>query len=640
MMDTGSARLRAMKGILWFIIGIAATVAVARFLAGLGAVTNLTDRTPWGLWVGFDVMGGVALAAGGFVIALVVYVLRSERFRPLLRPAVLTAFLGYVAVAVGLLFDLGRPWNIWRPMFFWQHHSALFEVAWCVMLYLTVLALEFAPVPLESSRFHGATKLLKKATLPLVILGIMLSTLHQSSLGTLFLIAPARVHPLWYTPILPLLFFLSAVGLGMGMVIVESKATAWLYHRKPEDATLSRLTKPLGAVLLLYGSVRLIDLLVRGQGAFLFGGWESALFWFEILVSIGLPVLLAFTGLTSRSGKALFFTGFLVVFGFVLHRVNVGGVSGIGLTDSGYFPSWEEIATSLGVVSAAILAFMFIIENFNVYAPEEEEEGEAEAASAPLFTFRPPLATLRSSTLLFVVGASLAFALLPGGMVFGARPEKTPVEGPRRVLAEKVEQEALPHTFLRLALEADQVGGNVREALLLDGNRNGEFAVFDHDAHAERRGGAEACADCHHLNRPADRETSCFECHRDQYLATDIFRHGLHIEAMGGNSGCSECHTDSAAQRTRENVTPCLDCHRDMVGVGKEALIEAPTRSSDFVAPAYLDAMHGLCKKCHDEEDRIAGVEVPTLGLCGTCHTEPTDLKPKRMTGAGKQGTK
>jgi len=135
-----------VKSLLWFFTGVAATIAVARFARGLGAVTALSDNTPWGLWIGFDVFSGVALAAGGFVVAAAVYVFHLEKFRPLLRPAILTAFLGYLAVVLGLLFDLGLTWNIWRPVFYWQHHSALFEVAWCVMLYLTVLALEFAPV--------------------------------------------------------------------------------------------------------------------------------------------------------------------------------------------------------------------------------------------------------------------------------------------------------------------------------------------------------------------------------------------------------------------------------------------------------------------------------------------------------------
>ncbi|MHC4862030.1 MAG: NrfD/PsrC family molybdoenzyme membrane anchor subunit, partial [Planctomycetota bacterium] len=375
MIRIGTGRVRTVKGLLWFVVGFAAVVAVARFLGGLGAVTALTDRTPWGLWVGFDVMGGVALAAGGFVIAAFVYCLRREPLRPLLRPAILTAFLGYVAVAVGLLFDLGRPWNIWRPMFHWQHHSVLFEVAWCVILYTTVLALEFLPVPLEGSRFSRIARGLKRAAVPLVVLGIMLSTLHQSSLGSLFLIAPGRVHPLWYSPLLPLLFFISAVGLGMAMVVLESRTTAWLFGRPPEDGLLRSLTGPLAGVLLVYAAVRLVDLAARGQLSHLAaGGWPAALFVFEMSLSALVPAALVIFGATARSGRALGIAAFLVVAGFVLHRLDVGGISGIGLTETGYFPSFAEIVTSAGVVAAAVLAFLFFVERFHVYEPPEAEE--------------------------------------------------------------------------------------------------------------------------------------------------------------------------------------------------------------------------------------------------------------------------
>ena len=200
-------RARKLKLALWMAAGLAASVAATRFLFGLGTTTNLSDANPWGVWIGFDVMAGVALAAGGFIIAASVYIFKLDRFHPIVRPAVLTAFLGYVAVAVSLLFDLGLPWNIWHMIVFWNPHSPLFEVGWCVMLYLTVLALEFFPVPAEE--FSGLAKVrrfLIKARLPLVIVGIGLSTLHQSSLGSLFLIMPYRLHPLWYSPILPLLF--------------------------------------------------------------------------------------------------------------------------------------------------------------------------------------------------------------------------------------------------------------------------------------------------------------------------------------------------------------------------------------------------------------------------------------------------
>ena len=213
-------KLNTVKSILWALVSIGVVLAISRFSMGLGATTNLSDDIPWGLWIVFDVMGGVALAAGGFVIAGTVYIFHLEKYRPILRPAVLTAFLGYIAVAVGLLFDLGLPWRIWHAMILWQHHSVLFEVAWCVMLYLTVLALEFAPVVLEHKWFQHPLfqtihRLLKWFTIPLVIAGIVLSTLHQSSLGSLFLIMPHRLHPLWYTPILPTIVLCNSDWIGV-----------------------------------------------------------------------------------------------------------------------------------------------------------------------------------------------------------------------------------------------------------------------------------------------------------------------------------------------------------------------------------------------------------------------------------------
>ncbi len=234
-------------------------------MRGLGATTALTDGTPWGLWIGFDVLSGVALAAGGFVIAATVYIFHLDRYHGFVRPAILTAFLGYLAVALGLLVDLGRPWNIWRMIIFWQPDSPLFEVGWCVMLYLTVLALEFVPVVFEGLKWERALRVMRQISLLFVIAGIGLSTLHQSSLGTLFLLAEDRIHPLWYSPILPLLFFVSAIGLGLMMVAVESTSTAWLYHREGEWPQLRGLVRAASIVLLVYLVVRLTDLGLRHQ---------------------------------------------------------------------------------------------------------------------------------------------------------------------------------------------------------------------------------------------------------------------------------------------------------------------------------------------------------------------------------------
>jgi Ni/Fe-hydrogenase subunit HybB-like protein len=189
-------------------------------------VTNLNDAFPWGLWVGFDILCGVGLAAGGFAITSLVYVFNVKRFQPIVRPTVLTAFLGYVLVVVALFFDLGRPWNLWRPLVFWNPRSVMFEVSWCVMLYLTVLFLEFSGMVFERLGWTRALVIQHAATVPLVIAGTVLSTLHQSSLGSFYLIVPAKLHALWYSPLLPVHFFLSALAVGGDMVNVESRLSS------------------------------------------------------------------------------------------------------------------------------------------------------------------------------------------------------------------------------------------------------------------------------------------------------------------------------------------------------------------------------------------------------------------------------
>ncbi len=321
------SRVHRLKSILWAIAGIAAAVAAARFTYGLGATTNLSDATPWGFWIGFDVMGGVALAAGGFIMTAAVYIFRLERLHAVVRPAVLTAFLGYAAVAIGLLFDLGLPWNIWHMIVFWNPHSPLFEVGWCVMLYLTVLTLEFFPVPAED--FGALAKIrrfLIRARLPLVIAGIGLSSLHQSSLGSLFLIMPYRLHPLWYSPILPVLFLVSAVALGMMMVTFESHFTAYLYRRKPETEALSSLAVGARWVLILYLVIRFGDLAVRGQlGHLAVAEWRVFLFWFELASMALAPLVLFAIPRIRRTRGGQWAAAGLGVFGIVLNRIDVGG---------------------------------------------------------------------------------------------------------------------------------------------------------------------------------------------------------------------------------------------------------------------------------------------------------------------------
>ena len=231
------------------ILVLFAGVTVLRFTRGLGAVTNLSDKFPWGLWDGFDVLCGVGLAAGAFTLTGIVHIFNLRRFEPIVRPTVLTGLLGYLLVIAGLAFDLGQPWRIWHALFFWNPHSVMFEVAWCVMLYTTVLALEFSPVVFEGLRLERPQRILHSFTTPLVIVGVILSTLHQSSLGSLYLIVPAKLHPLWYTPLLPYLFFISAIGAGIGMTILESYLSKRAFGRHLEMDLLEPLARGMVVAL-------------------------------------------------------------------------------------------------------------------------------------------------------------------------------------------------------------------------------------------------------------------------------------------------------------------------------------------------------------------------------------------------------
>ena len=242
-----------------------------RVFYGLGGSTNLSDKFPWGLWIAFDVMCGVGLAAGGFTLVAMVHIFNIEKYKPILRPAILTAFLGYSLVVVGLLYDLGRPDRLWHPLVMWNPHSVMFEVAWCVTLYSTVLFLEFLPVVLEKFGLHKPLEWIHKISVPLMILGVLLSTLHQSSLGTLFLIVPEKLYPLWYTPILPLLFYVSAIAVGLAMTIFESWHSSRAFGRALELPLLMSMARVLAVVLSVYLWIRFLGAEPHRDLAFRFG---------------------------------------------------------------------------------------------------------------------------------------------------------------------------------------------------------------------------------------------------------------------------------------------------------------------------------------------------------------------------------
>lgn len=596
---TRLTRLCAFKGFLWFVLGAAGVIAVLRFWHGLGATTALTDLTPWGFWIGFDVMGGVALAAGGFVVAATVHVFHLERYHAIVRPAVLTAFLGYLAVVGGLLFDLGLPWNIWHMIIYWNPHSPLFEVGWCVMLYTTVLGLEFAPVVLETAKHPvllGVFRFLKKATIPIVVLGILLSTLHQSSLGSLFLIMPHRLHALWYTPILPILFFVSAVGLGLMMVATEALFTAYLYEREPEMDLLKGLGKAAAWVLWCYTALRLGDLAVRGRlAAVLEGSFESWLFVIEMLVAAIGPAVLLSVRKVRESPTGLRISMGAGVIGFVMNRLDVGGIAMIGATGTQYMPSWMEVAVSMGVVAAAALAYFFVAEHFHLFHAGRVDR---ESVRHVLPEFDPATGVARPDawtfglarcSLMLVFGAGAALALVPERAVSGVALRPAPVT---------------------------PVGYSDR--MVVDGNRGDLAVAFDHKAHVTREGGDRSCGRCHHLNRPTDQATGCAACHRDMEVATSIFDHDLHARRLDAGPGCAACHLRDDEPKDSAHGRPCLECHTRMVAEGARVRPRAAPRIGP--APGYRPAMHGLCIPCHEERARDVTLNQPALGQCATCH--------------------
>lgn len=356
------------KTVFYIIIGLGLYSAVVRFTQGLGASTNLSDQFPWGIWIGFDVMCGVGLGSGGFTMAAIVYIFNIKKFKPIIRPAILTAFLGYVLVIIALLFDLGQPHRIWHAIIWQNPRSVLLEVAWCVMLYSTVLALEFSPVVFERLRFKRLLKVARSAIIPLVILGVLLSMLHQSSLGSLFLIVPEKLYPLWYSPLLPFLFFISSVAVGFAMVIFESYLSSRAFNQQLESSLVSELARIVVFALSLYLVLKLIDISRSDSWHLLFvNRMETWFFWGEWLFGVIVPmVLLSFRQIRQHQ-TALFWSVLLVVMGFIVSRLNVAITGMEAYSQVNYFPTWMEISITMAIVAVGFAIFYLVGKHFPVF---------------------------------------------------------------------------------------------------------------------------------------------------------------------------------------------------------------------------------------------------------------------------------
>jgi Ni/Fe-hydrogenase subunit HybB-like protein len=363
------------------IILIGIVITILRFTVGLGAVTNLSDDNPWGLWIGFDLLVGVALAAGGYVTSAAVYLFGMKKYHSAVRPAVLTGFLGYALVVFALSYDVGRPWRLPYPFIIQQGTtSLLFEVAGCVALYLTVLFLEFVPAPLEWLGLKKVRELAVKLTLVLTVLGVVLSTLHQSSLGALFLIAPSKLHPLWYSPYLPVFFFVSSIVAGLSMVIFESSLSHRYFADKMDQTHLNEnegvtlgFGKAASLVLAGYFMIKVMGI-AGGDNWRLLGTSYGLWFLVELLGFIALPSFLYAVGVRNRDLTLIKWTAAWTVIGIVVNRLTVCLIAFNWQlpSDRKYFPHWMEIALSIFIVTVGIVVFRFIATRMPIFYEHSE----------------------------------------------------------------------------------------------------------------------------------------------------------------------------------------------------------------------------------------------------------------------------
>ena len=374
-------RMTVWRGVATVLIVAGVLAAIARFRLGLGATTNLTDEFPWGLWIGFDFLG-IGLAASGFTIVAAVHLFHAKEYEPIVRPAILTAFIGYLLVVFVLIIDLGRPDHFWHPLVMWNPHSVMCEISWCLMLYTTVLSLEFAPIILEKVRIYAPIKWLHMISLPFMIFGVLLSTLHQSSFGSLYLIVPNRLHPLWYSPLLPVLFFISCIGSGMAMVIVESLLLSRNGINLLPTRLRANLAKFIAIALAVYLVVRIQDLLLRGALPEMTRiNYYSLAFYTEILIGFVIPLALLLVERVRTSRRGLYVACLMVLAGFGANRMNTA-ITGLEQWPSKtYFPSLIEVLIMLGITAIGFSAFALISRYLPIFQPEPARPGAPERAA-------------------------------------------------------------------------------------------------------------------------------------------------------------------------------------------------------------------------------------------------------------------
>ncbi|MFH1538707.1 MAG: NrfD/PsrC family molybdoenzyme membrane anchor subunit [bacterium] len=600
-------RLIRIKQVLVVLAVFGLVALISRLIFGLGASTALSDANPWGIWKVVNMVAGAALGTGGFFMALLVYVFGVKRFKPLVRLAIVIAFLGYGSSCFALLFDIGIPYKIYSPFINWNVHSFLFEVAMCVTFYWLMTVLETIPIVTERTPFAWVGNLLHKFAAVIVIVGITLSSMHHTSLGDLFLTAPQRLHEIWFSPYIWGLFISSAVGSGMMLLTFVVLAFCYLYDRKPDTNLLGSIQKIAALILTIYGLFKAYDLNVRGVWPSVFSGqWEGDLFIVESFLLVIIPVIVVIIGPWRRTVAGLTIASVSAMTGLVLNRVDIGIIGFFRTSGQIYVPTLSEIFFCVGIVAAAALVLMFLIEYTHVIEEPPVLPKDAKGVGLPKFD---PVANtwsgvagsqLYSLTLTAVIAIVAAIALYSSSALKGV---------------------ALAHNRVVAPTSADRT----RTVLKINGNKNDFFVNFKHEFHKKNLSEEgcdennencyeDTCALCHHIDRPSDYDTACHKCHTDMRLPVSIFDHTFHMNKHGGNDGCEKCHTDPNRPRWKDNTKPCFECHEENMRMAKEY-----EKQFDYVAVGYVDAMHKLCVECHIKK----GLELEKpLEECFTCHGE------------------
>jgi Ni/Fe-hydrogenase subunit HybB-like protein len=357
-----------------FLVIVALVCLVYRFIYGLGAVTNMNDGFPWGIWIAYDVVVGTAFACGGYAIAMLVYLFNKGEYHPLLRPALLTSMFGYTLAGISVMFDIGRYWQAYNLLFFWKtnFNSVLLEVALCIGAYVMVLWVEFTPAFLEKWKFKNLEKKLNRLIFVFIALGILLPTMHQSSLGTMMLAAGYKLSPLWRTGFLPLLFLISALFMGYAVVVFETSVSTLIFSLPRETRILSKISKIIPWFIALFLIIRFEDINIRGFMPLAFSGdFRSTMFLIESLL-IFLTFLILIYPNNRKSPRLLFISSILLLLGGALYRFNtylIGFDPGTGWI---YFPAVPELLVTYGIIAFEVLAYLLFVKKFPVLSIHEK----------------------------------------------------------------------------------------------------------------------------------------------------------------------------------------------------------------------------------------------------------------------------